>query len=162
MIHPLHFEAHVVRVTLNHLAVFDERIAIEPAVKLMMGTAAQESDLGYFMRQHPSGPGKGPWSVEDATHDDVWRYLRRHSNMQLRQRVLGLARHKQERPPHSELINNPLYSCAIARVKYWMVPEALPESLEGLAEYWDKYFNANALHGTVQDFLNSYRRFVLE
>lgn len=161
MIHPMQFEADIVRPTLNILARFNENLAIEPAVTLMMGTAAQESDLGFFLRQHPSGPAKGWWQVEDATHADVWRYLQREENIELARLVLGLSRHKTVMPPHSEMINNPLYSCAIARIKYWMVPAPLPVDLDGLAEYWDRYFNCNANHGTVADFLESYRDFIL-
>lgn len=161
MIHQLHFEAHFVRPALNQIAAFDERLASEPSVNLMMGTAAQESDLGFFLRQHPTGPGKGFWSVEDATHDDVWRYLRRDSNAELARRVLALARHKTDRPPHTELITNPLYSCAIVRIKYWMRPEPIPATLEGQADYWDWYYNCNDNHGTPEQYLDSYRKFVL-
>lgn len=160
MIKALHFESHFVRPALVRMAIVDPRLGSEPAVMLMMGTAAQESDLGYYLRQHPTGPGKGFWSIEDATHDDVWRYLDRPDNAELARIVKSLARSKNGRPPHTELINNPLYSCAIARIKYWMIPIPMPTDLEGLAGYWDKYFNANDNYGTVEEFLDSYDRFV--
>lgn len=162
VIKPSHIESEVVRPTLELLATHDPRINTEPAVTLMMGTAAQESDLGFYLKQHPTGPGKGPWSIEDTTHADVWRYLSRPSNKVLREAVLSLARDQSlnPHPPHSELIDNLSYSCAIARVKYWMVPETLPVDLPMLAVYWDRYFNGNPDHGTPEEFIESYEHFV--
>jgi len=160
MIHPMHFEAEFVRPILFTLSAFDRRLYTPESVDLMMGTAAQESDLGFYLRQHPRGPGKGFWSVEDNTHDDVWRYLEREENGQLKALVLELTRY-DEKPPHHELIRNPLYSGAIARIRYWYIPKAIPKDRLGQAKYWDKYFNANDQHGTVEEYLDSYSRFVL-
>ena len=165
MIKASHIEELVVKPVLEKLAQFDPRLNNEVGVVLMMGTAAQETDLGYYLKQHPIGPGKGPWSVEDTTHEDVWRYLSRPSNKGLREAVLSFARDKtlNPHPPHDELIDNLAYSCAIARVKYWMVPAKLPASvdLHAIGAYWDKYYNANARYGTVDEFVASYREFVL-
>ena len=161
MIHAAHFESLIVIPTLAVLSKFDSRLNTPEAVVLLMGTAAQESDLGFWLRQTPTGPGKGPWSIEDNTHNDVWRYLRRESKLKLRQQVLSLAREKTGQPPHSELINNPLYSCAIARIKYWMIPEPIPTQLEDLAEYWKRYFNTASGAGTAAQFIDSYNKFVL-
>ncbi len=160
MIHPLHFEKEIVRPTLFTLAAFDKRLYSEASVKLMMGTAAQESDLGFFLRQHPRGPGKGFWSVEDATHDDVWRYLERATKAELKSLVFKLTRFKQK-PPGHELIRNPMYCAAIARIRYWYEVEPLPQDLVGLARYWDEHYNANPNHGTPEEFLDSYQKFVL-
>lgn len=158
MIKTEHFEEYFVRPTLGVLAIYDDRLGSEASVKQMMGIAAQESDLGFYLKQHPKGPGKGFWSVEDFTHDDVWRYLSRDSNETLRELVLTLTKY-ESKPPHDELINNPRYSAAIARIKLWMVPAPLPEDLEGQAMYWDVYYNADKKN-QIDEYLDSYRRFV--
>ncbi len=162
MINPLQFEALVVRPCLNMLAEHDARLASDASVTLMLGTAAQESDFGYYMRQHPRGPGRGPWQVEGTTHRDVWRYLRRSSNKPLLDIVAGMSigGSYSRIPDEAELVYNLRYSCAIARIKFWMIPEALPEDLEGLGEYWDVYYNANPDHGTAEQWLEKYRYFV--
>ena len=159
-----HLETEIVRPTLIKLAEFDPRLYNEGAVKLMMGTAAQESDLGFYLRQHPRGPGKGWWSVEDATHTDIWRYLAKPSKTKLRDIVLSLARDKSlnPHPPHSELIDNPPYSLAVARIKYWMISTPMPDAgnLLALGGYWDKFYNVNPVHGTAQEFVDSYNKYV--
>ncbi len=48
----------------------------------------------------------------------------------------------------------------IARIKYWMIPASLPGDLRGLAEYWDRYYNANAEHGTPDEWLSNYSQYV--
>lgn len=160
--HPSHFEAEIVRPTLARLSEFDERLYSQSAVTLMMGTAAVESDLGYFLRQHPTGPGRGFWQVEPATHQDVWRYLAREKNLKLANIILSFASDKtyHPHPAHSQLVECPLYCCAVARVRYWMVPESLPDDLDGIAGYWKQYFNTPAGAGTVEHFLDKYREHV--
>jgi hypothetical protein len=165
MIHPLHFEALIVRPTLNKMAAYDERLGGDASVELMMGIAAQESDLGFWLRQHPTGPGCGFWSVEKATHLDVWRYLNRDDKADLAEIVRSFARNPGPDgiPSHLELIDNPPYSLAIARVRLWWVPIPKPPAgdIEGQGHYWNDNYNVNDDHGTVAEYVASYNKFVL-
>ena len=39
------------------------------------------------------------------------------------------------------------------RIKYWRVPKKIPMDLEGMADYWKKYYNTEGGAGTVAHFL---------
>lgn len=128
------------------------------AVYLLLGTAAQESDMGYFMRQHPTGPARGVWQMEPATAQDLWnRYLDKPENGDLRLAVVKYWTGKE--PVWEEITWNLKLACALARIRYWMVPVALPYDREGQARYWDIHYNANE-EDEVAEYLASWDKFV--
>ena len=51
--------------------------AASPAARaLLLGTAAQESAMGRYIRQLRGGPALGIFQMEPATHDDIWTIAR--------------------------------------------------------------------------------------
>lgn len=161
MIKSSHFRESLDR-TLSLLAIHDPRLHSPASVQLMLGTAAQESHLGYYLRQHPTGPARGPYQIEQATHMDVIRYIKRPSNVILLDVVTRLTRRGAEIGEENELVDNLAYSHAIARIRYWYEPDPLPEAddILGLGEYWDTHYNANPDHGTPEEFVANYEKFV--
>ena len=126
--------------------------------RLLMGTAAQESDLGYFMKQHPRGPARGIWQMEEATVDDLQgRYLMKFRNLDLYTVVEGFA--TPDVKWYDQLSWNMRLACALARVRYWMVPVPVPEDLIGQARYWDLHYNANDKEETVE-YIRSWEEFI--
>lgn len=174
MIKPDDFESRVVRPALELLAEFDKALYSEAAVFLLMGTAAQESDLGFYMDQIGGGPGLGPFSVEPATNQSIWRhYLSRPEKALLREIVVGMV------PQNSiirtqdagfsyfyvdpaQLATNFIYSAAMARLKYWPKTEPLPplDDVFAMGEYWDLHFNGNPDFGTAEEFVESFEKFL--
>jgi hypothetical protein len=53
----------------------------------------------------------------------------------------------------------PIYSCLAARLYLAAIPEAIPHTLEGQAQYWKKYYNREAGSGTVQYFIKANRHY---
>lgn len=174
MINPKHLEDDIIRPTLKLMADFDDRLYTESAVNLLLGTAAQESDGGYYLKQSPTGPGLGPYSMEGGdhgTHRSLWQhYLSRPSKEHLREIILGLV---PESSVHhhpdgwvyvddKELIGNLPYATAMARLKYWPAKKPLPDAndIPALGEYWNTVFNANEKYGTVADFVDSWKTFI--
>lgn len=147
----------VIRPTLEALAVFNPKLNSEAAIDLLMGTAASESRLGYNLVQE-GGPAKGIYQMEAATHDDVWRYLNRPGNRELRLIVRTLA--KKTDP--DELIHNLKYATAMARIRYWYVPEAMPETLEEQAKYWKAHYNTESGAGTPEKYLERHEKYLGE
>ena len=146
------------------------------AVNLLLGTAAQESSLGYHLAQM-HGPAKGLFEMEPATHDDIWKnYLS--YNHDLTQSVLDLvcknwhdkAKFMTNRgkiieyPSACEMIGNLYYATAMARIHYLRVPEPLPhaDDIQGLAHYWKTYYNTKLGKGTEEEFVRNYKRFKLD
>ena len=149
-----HFRLHVVRATLTYLRMWSAA-----AEALLVGTAVQESGLKY-LRQFDAGPARGVYQIEPATHDDiVKRYLKRKAA--LANTVDALL--APEPKPIDQLATNLAYATAIARVKYWMDPEPLPEAddIARLAAYWRRVYNTPGGRGEASEFAANYRRYVL-
>lgn len=150
------FRARVIKPTLGFLgAPYDS----DAACNLLLGTAAQETQLLYFA-QYPSGPALGPYEIEPATHDDlVDRDLMKPEHAALRVKVFQLAAAYPDR--RLQLATNAAYATAIARVRYVMAPDPLPDAddIDGLGKYYVRFFNAGG-KATVAEFVSNYRRFI--
>ncbi|MCP3907268.1 MAG: hypothetical protein GY712_04555 [Oceanicoccus sp.] len=147
---------HVIKPTLDYLGV--RSLAAE---KLLLGTAAQESDFDPFYQHCESqSQGIGIYQITSAQHRIVWdKYLAFHPN--LASKVRGLAsQHQFLKDPDQELKTNLAYSTAIAWVIYLQSEHQLPEAndSEGLGHFWEQYFcHQGSCH--AQDFsrwINSY------
>ena len=159
MIDKTQLESLIVRVTT------DIGLCSEAATQLLLGTAAQESQMGTYLRQLGGGPALGIFQMEPATHDDIWgNYLAYHG--ELKKKVERYVSWRSIGGSCSdcaeELEWNLAYAVAMARVHYQRVPQPLPspEDLAGLAGYWKSFYNTPAGKGTVGEFLENYRRYV--
>lgn len=168
MIHPGHLRQFVIRPTLEHLGMWSEA-----AENLVFGTIAHESVIGnvHYLKQ-AVGPALGIGQVEPATHDDNWlnylRYRMKEGQPGFRVSRLvppwawdaGMSTDGFKVPSHLLLITSLEYNIAQCRIKYFRVPEKLPdaEDLEGLGCYWDTYYNANPEHGFPHDWVSAYLR----
>ena len=168
MIHPGHLRQFVIRPTLEHLGLWSEA-----AENLVFGTIAQESVIGnvHYLKQQV-GPALGIGQVEPATHEDNWvNYLRyRMDGRRVGARVsrfvpawaweTGASVDGFKVPSHLLLITSLEYNVVQCRVKYFRVPEKLPDAddLEALGCYWDTYYNANPDHGFPRDWVAAYMR----
>lgn len=168
MIHPGHLRQFVIRPTLEHLGKWSEA-----AENLVFGTIAQESLIGnvQFLKQQ-SGPALGIGQVEPATHEDNWvNYLRyRMGKGEIGRKVMDFVPAWADEagnyvdgfkyPSNLLLITSLEYNVAQCRVKYFRVPEKLPDAddLEALGCYWDTYYNANPSHGFPRDWVAAYMR----
>jgi len=144
----------VIRPTLKKLNLWSES-----AENLLMGTAAQESQMGRYLMQI-NGIAIGVFQCEPATHDDIWsRYLVHKGN--LTAAILRLVAMKQ--PKLDQLAWNLSYAAAICRVHYLRVPSALPDpnDIEALGHYWKNHYNTHLGRGTVEEFIKSYTAMVL-
>jgi len=112
----------------------------ESATQLLLGTAAQESQFGTYLRQitkhfNPDVHAMGVFQIEKNT----FNWLRETYIKKDIQNLSDFLKSKE----HKELEYNLRLSIIIARLRYYIVPEALPnaEDIEGLANYWKKYYN---------------------
>lgn len=158
MISATHLTSEVIDPVLKRLETLRPGMYSPKIVQLLLGTAAQESDLGFFLRQHPRGPARGVWQMEEDTVEDLQgRYLMRPRNLDLYVAVEGFS--VQGISWYEQLTWNLRLACALARVRYWMVPIPVPEDLRGQARYWDVHYNANQ-EDEIEEYLASYEEFV--
>lgn len=145
----------VIRPTLKHLRAWSAGME-----NLLLGTAAQESQLGFHLKQGRRH-GLGIYQIQPHTHREIWdEYLIDHPT--LASKVRGLASQRDFLDhPHSELTTNLRYATAIAWLIYrsanvYKVPEA---DVASMAQLWHQHFH----HGPVasaQDFQYSYAQLV--
>ncbi|GIX30508.1 MAG: hypothetical protein KatS3mg124_0980 [Porticoccaceae bacterium] len=141
---------YVVRDTLRYLDDWTRS-----AENLLVGTAIQESGLGFSLRE---GHRYGLYHLSPAEHRAVWdHYLV--ADPELASRVRGLAGQRSfVENPHRELVTNLRYATAIAWCIYRRAGAPLPppEDLEGLALYWHRHFRRRP-SGTPAQFVRNYR-----
>lgn len=161
MLNPEQVENEVIRPTLRHLArATRQPMNTSDAVKLLLGTAIAESGLRY-LRQRDGGPALGLWQMEPATHQDIWA-----SFLGSRPDLAGAVRELRTREgprgeddPTRQLIYSLPYACAMARVHYYRVPDALPaeDDLEAQAAYWKEHYNTAEGAGTEEHYVSAVR-----
>ena len=124
----------------------------EPTIKLLCMTAAHESGQFRYCRQ-VKGPAQGLFQMEPATYKDVMDYIRKRTE---RFEILA---EKTGAPSHL-MIFDPMFGCAMARVHYLRVPQAIPgtNNLMGLADYCKKYWNTFRGKATPGDYYKAFLR----
>ncbi len=130
----------------------------DAASNLMMGTCAQESEMGSYLHQI-NGPALGIFQMEPATFQDCYdNFLK--FKPDIAYKVASFCQYKQA----EEMLHNLNYACAMARIKYLRSPAPLPiaTDIEGLAVYWKQWYNGNTGKGTPTEFVNNYKRYVMK
>ena len=132
------------------------RLETESAVRLLLGTAAQESAMGKYIRQLGGGPALGIFQMEPATEKDIWaNYLSYRSHIsQLIYAVTG----RQGPAPWLEW--DLAYQIAMCRIHYLRVPEPLPRAdWWEMARYWKQHYNTPEGNGLEHEFVENCRLF---
>jgi hypothetical protein len=127
----------------------------DSAVNLLLGTCAQESAMGTYLKQI-NGPALGIYQMEPNTHADIWdNFLK--FNPDLAGKVLAI-----DSSETSNLITNLAYATALARIQYLRAPAKLPaaDDIAGLAAYYKRYYNTPAGKATEQQFIDNYHRYI--
>lgn len=156
-----HMRLCVIRPALKYIGLWSKE-----AENLLMGTAAQESHMGTYLKQK-RGPALGAFQMEPRTYSDIWEnYLTdARAELKLRVRLLASAKYSSfVSPPAVEMIGNLQYAAAMARIFYLRIPKPLPKAndVTELGVYWKKYYNTILGHGTVQQFAENWYRFIKE
>lgn len=133
-------------------------------VRLLLGTAAVESNLTH-RRQLGSGPARGLWQMEPGmtgAADIFENYLRFRPDRyrKLVQIWLELSNvpffspSVEELAYHLERYDD--IACALARLKFLRVPEAIPEGVDAQSRYWKKHYNTIKGKGEPEDYVKSW------
>lgn len=129
------------------------------AVNLLMGTCAQESKLGTYLKQLGSGPALGIFQMEPATYKDIWDNFLKYKP-ELAEKVLEFK--ATEKEDEWEMVGNLYFAAAMARVHYRRVKAPLPAAndIPALARYWKVYYNTPLGKGTEAEFIANYKKYV--
>ncbi len=127
---------------------------------LLLGTAAQESHLGTYLKQ-VNGPALGMYQMEpDTEYDCKVNFL--HYRTNIKDKLLSMTVFNKEGYEVSgQLVWNLAYATAYARLKYYRDSEPLPEpNVPALAVYWKRVYNTPLGAGTEEEFIDNYARFI--
>ena len=131
------------------------------AEELVLGTHLQESKLRK-LKQWPTGPAVGLPQMEPYTHTDLWTtYLNRKPDLARKARSLMLA-DSDEIGFAQQMAGNLYYAAAMCRIRYYRVPEALPEAgdIRAQAKYWKRYYNTRLGKGTVTEYIKCWKKYM--
>ena len=134
----------------------------EPAVELLMMTAAHESKLGSYIEQM-NGPALGIFQMEPATEADIWdNYLYYRPELEL-----AISSFSMGDSFAQELKWNLKYAIVMARIHYYRVPSSLPKDMDSqgaynaLAVYAKKYYNTDEGKATASKYLEDYESYAI-
>jgi hypothetical protein len=127
---------------------FDAELSTPAAINLLLGTAAQESRFGRYLRQL-KGPALGAFQMEPATFD--WLRLK-----------YGFAYVELKERRAEEMEWDLRLATIMARLRYRADKHALPDAddVAGMAATWKRVFNTPLGKGTVDEFGANYARYV--
>ena len=129
----------------------------EDAENLVMGTIAQESRMGKYIRQLGGGPALGICQMEPETFIDIRdNYLNYRPSVKAL--IMDISNVNTLLP--SSLEYNLALDIAMCRVHYYRVPKPIPHSLEDIAQYWKDFYNTPLGKGTADEFIENYLLYV--
>ena len=164
MINVAQFRSEIVRPALKAADMWSEA-----AENLVLGTAVQESLLAW-VKQRGSGPALGFYQMEPATAADIChRFLSTRASL-----AASLAKaawpHVSSAPAYSHLskqdiarllVEDMRFATIMCRLRYWMMPQPLPAAtdIDGLSNYWKRWYNTPLGRGRAGEWADKYRRF---
>ncbi len=140
---------HIIKPTLQYMGGnYDSK----DARFLLLCTAAIESKCGYYIKQI-GGPALGIWQMEPDTESDILLNcdaIKVNGNRWLQ--GLGLCATNQ-----LWLTVSPMYACAMARLKYSMDKEPLPDrhDIKAVYDYYKRIYNTPAGSSTYEKFCSA-------
>lgn len=119
---------------------------------LLLETAAAETQLGTFKDPTPEGAGAGAFQIDADTFDWIQA---KNLNSRLSQAIEAATGIVIAKVQYIELRNNPLLCALFCRLRYAVITEAIPTTLEGRAAYWKKFYNTydKSAKGTVEGYI---------
>lgn len=141
------FNKHQLRSLVQRTLAEHPRLNSPAAVELVLGTIAQESQFGTYLRQLGGGPARGICQVERATFDDLVNRFSMDFPV-----ILAF--------DFEDLEWDLKASILMCRIKYFSCPGTIPKDLAGQANYWKKYYNTELGAGKISEYIEAYRRYV--
>lgn len=143
----------IIRPTLSSIGMWSRE-----AENLIFITALNESNLTFLTQKTPGG-ALGFTQIEEATFFDLLKYLERRRHIK---RKVFRACFLKETPKFEHLIWHLRLGVCLARIKYWMDPDALPNynDAEGMWATYKKIYNTKKGGATKGRFLMLWEGYV--
>jgi hypothetical protein len=142
-----------------------DKYGSESAVDMVLATGIIESRYEYITQMN-DGPAKSFFQVEPATAvDNCMHYLKHRPELMQKCAEASLVdlKHWQnydERVWANILEKNIAAGIIHCRIKYWRVPKRMPNTIEGQADYWKKYYNTEGGKGDPEHFVEAVKKYL--
>lgn len=132
-------------------------LASPNAVDLLALTAANETQVGRYMKAPGTSKQRGVMQITDDTIEDLYRYMKR--DPELLKAVDSLR--NPDVPITRDVESNLPLSLALARVKYMMDKAAIPSDLAAKAKYYKRVYNSYdpKAKATPKRAIENYKRY---
>lgn len=158
-----HFYDLVICETLENMATYNKIFSSEQSKLLLLATFCHESKCGTYLRQvvnNGYGTAFGVFQIEPKTHDWIindW-LLRKKDLFKFVLSKFGSDLHKER------LIYDLKYSTLIARLRYFIVKEPIPntKSIYEFADYWGKYYQTENDPNKKMKFIENAKKYSKE
>lgn len=149
---PEQFSNGVITPVLQNMGMYSD-----PAHDLLLGTAIHESDslkrvtqYGYEWLVPDQRLALGYFQMEPRT---MWDLYDSYLNFRNDKRVMVESFKASGLSRMENLISNPAYATATARMHYYRDKREIPDNLEEQAKYWKRVWNTEYGKGTVEKYL---------
>jgi hypothetical protein len=131
-------------------AMKSENENIEATKELMICTAAQETKLGTLMDKSDYRYGTGIMQIDPIGITDILR--RGNKWIEFCKRKYDIHFDKLQ---HRELETSALLCVIASRIRYKVVPQPIPNTTEGLWEYYKRYYNSYLGAATKEEYMKN-------
>ena len=143
-----------------------KKFASKDAVELVLITGIVESRYEY-LRQLGDGPARSFWQVEPATCvDNLVHYLKHRKSL-----IVSCAEASRVDSKYWQVYDEDIWGDILekniaagivhCRLKYWRVPKSVPNTIEGKADYWKKYYNTEGGAGNPEHFVDAAKKWLV-
>tara|TARA_R110000796_G_scaffold129022_3_gene244690 strand:- start:225 stop:710 length:486 start_codon:yes stop_codon:yes gene_type:complete len=142
-----------------------DKFASEDAITLIHETGVVESGYKY-LRQLGDGPARSFWQTEPLTAiSNLSDFLSYRKSLMAKCAEASMIdiKHWQnynEKLWADILEKNIAAAIVHCRLKYWRVPMRMPNTLEGRAKYWKKYYNTEQGKGTEEKYIDTVKEYL--
>ncbi len=119
-------------------------------VPMLVETCAAETLLGEAVDSTLYAAGAGVSQVDEGTFDWLKSKYKDHF---IAAKIKQAFNVDLSRIHYRELDFSPLLSLIFCRLRYWTVPEPIPETRPERAAYWKEHYNTVAGKGTSDEYL---------
>ncbi len=146
------FRSLIIEPVLSKLQMYSKE-----AEELLVFTCATESLGGTYLHQ-VKGPAIGIYQMEPDTYMDIWvNYI--HGRSQL-STMMAIHFSCNRIPPIERLAYDLHFATAMARIHYNRCPGKIPGDIDGIWEYYKKFYNTEKGKAKKEESLKKYQEFI--
>jgi len=117
-------------------------------VHLLTETCQQETKLGQYRDPTADGAGRGISQFDLIAVDDTINRTTKHHQAIIDRFGIDLTQIE-----HNDLDFQPLVGVILMRLKYMLVPDPIPKTMEGRAGYWKVFYNTHLGKGEPREYI---------